>query len=100
MNKNEIIKILKSELNFIEKNYFVEKIGLFGSYSNDTFNSKSDIDLFVTLKKPIGFKFFDLADFLEEKLHNKVDLITKDGLESIRNEKIKKSIESGLIYVN
>ena len=49
-------------------------IGIFGSYARDEQISTSDVDILVELERPIGFKFFELWDKLEEIL--KVDILT------------------------
>lgn len=41
----------------------------------------SDIDLVVSLSKPVGFAFMELADHLEQKIGRKIDLITTGELE-------------------
>lgn len=68
MNKNKIVIkkliLLKSDL---QQKYFVEKLGIFGSFARDEATSNSDIDLLVQFSKPIGFKFCELKLFLEKK---------------------------------
>lgn len=84
---------LKPEL--IEK-YSISAIGLFGSIVRDDFSpSKSDIDIIVDFSKPIGIEFVDLADYLEEKIKRKVDLVSKNGIRS----KYYQAIESDIVYV-
>jgi hypothetical protein len=48
----------------------VKEIGLFGSFSRNTQNEESDIDLLVEFEKPIGWKFFSLEIYLQ-KIFNK-----------------------------
>jgi uncharacterized protein len=50
---NELKPLLKQE-------YSVRKIGLFGSFADNTQTDESDIDILVELEKPIGWKFFSL----------------------------------------
>jgi uncharacterized protein len=73
----QIILHLKPELS---ERFFVSKIGLFGSVTRSDFTSDSDVDLVVDFSKPIGIEFVDLADFLEEKLQRKVDLLSFKGI--------------------
>jgi len=90
--KNLLVK-LKPEL--IEK-YSISSIGLFGSIVREDFSpSKSDIDIIVDFSKPIGIQFIDLADYLEEKINRKVDLVSKNGIKP----RYYQAIESDIVYV-
>jgi hypothetical protein len=68
---------LKPEL---EKRFHVKSIGIFGSATRSDFTPESDVDIIVDFNQPIGIKFIDLAEFLENKLAVKVDLVTKNGI--------------------
>ncbi len=61
--------ILKKNKSYLQKKYFIDEIGIFGSYSRGEQNRKSDIDLLVSYRKPIGLEFIDLSDELEELLN-------------------------------
>lgn len=91
----EIIPILRNLKPELSDKFFVDKIGLFGSVTRDDFTAKSDIDIIVNFKKPVGIEFIDLADFLEKKLNRKVDLFSLKGLKPNYFEVIKNKI----IYV-
>jgi predicted nucleotidyltransferase len=60
----------------------VKKAYLFGSYSRNEADKKSDIDILVELdySQHIGMKFFTYQQDLANLLHQKVDIITSDGL--------------------
>jgi predicted nucleotidyltransferase len=61
----------------------VKRAYLFGSYARNTqVKGSSDIDILLELdySKPIGMKFFTFQRELQELLHNKVDVVTSDGL--------------------
>ena len=60
--------------------YGVSSIGLFGSVVRDDFTHFSDIDIIVDFDKPIGIEFVHLADYLEEKLNKRVDLVSRNGI--------------------
>lgn len=64
------------------KNFGVSRLGLFGSYSREQQTPESDIDLLIEFEPDKkNFKnFMHLAFFLEEVLHNKVELVTKESL--------------------
>jgi predicted nucleotidyltransferase len=72
-------KILKVKP-FLQKEFLVEQIGYFGSFARGDYSEDSDIDIIVACKRGIGWKFFDLKDFLESVLGKKVDLVTENSL--------------------
>ena len=45
--------------------YAIRRIGLFGSIVSNTHTNDSDIDLFIEFERPIGFKFIELVEYLE-----------------------------------
>jgi len=49
---------------------------LFGSYAKGHPNESSDVDLVIEFERPIGFRFFELLDYLEALLGQKVDVLT------------------------
>jgi len=87
-----IINIYRKEL---EEKFKVKSIAIFGSYARGEQTPQSDIDIIVEFKEPVGMLFIHLADFLEEILGIKVDLLTP---EAIKKNRIK-YINEELIYV-
>jgi predicted nucleotidyltransferase len=74
--------IIHQEMPTLRQRFGVEQLALFGSFARDEASENSDIDLVVSLAKPLGFAFVQLADYLEEKLGRKVDLITTTTVSS------------------
>ena len=64
----------------LNKEFHVEKIGYFGSYSRNQQKKGSDIDILVYFRKPLGWEFFDLQELLEKELMLKVDLVSEKAL--------------------
>ena len=95
ITKNDILFKLKELKPILYKDYAVKKIGLFGSFSDDTFTDNSDIDILIELEKPIGWKFFSLEIYLETVFNRKIDLVTKNALK----EQIKDIILKQVKYV-
>ncbi|DAB35175.1 MAG TPA: hypothetical protein CFH82_01655 [Sulfurospirillum sp. UBA12182] len=77
MKKEEILKTLKEHKSYIQKNYEVEKIGLFGSYAKDMQTDKSDIDIYVEFKHKTFRNIAGLWVYLENLYHKKIDLVHK-----------------------
>lgn len=98
-----IVHIIRKEMPYLSKQFGVQQISLFGSFARDEAKDTSDIDLLVSLSKPLGLSFFSLADYLESKLGRKVDLITEATLErgfsDPRRAHIAKAIQESLIHV-
>ena len=80
-NIQRLKKILLKEKSFIQKEYNIAKIGIFGSYIRGEESEKSDIDILVEFRESIGFfKFLELEEYLGKKLELKVDLVSKKAL--------------------
>ena len=79
----------------LEEKFKVKNIAVFGSYVRGQQNENSDVDILVEFKEPVGFLFIHLADFLEEALGVKVDLLTPDAIKPNRREYIMEN----LVYV-
>ena len=88
----QTLKELKPEL---VKNFHVSSIGIFGSVVRNDFSENSDVDIIVDFSQPIGIEFIDLADLLEEKFHEQVDLVSKKGIKP----QYFSSIENEIVYV-
>ena len=95
ITRNYILLKLKELKPTLRKEFAVSKIGLFGSFSDETFSGESDIDLLVELERPIGWKFFSLELYLEKVFNRRVDLVTKSALK----EPIKNTILNQVNYV-
>lgn len=77
----------------------VKRIGIFGSFANNTQTKKSDIDFIVEFNK--GSKTFDnymdLKIILEDKFKRRVDLVLKDSLkETIKSKVLKDTMYARL----
>ena len=88
----EIKEIINQHKRELEEKYKVKSIAIFGSYVRGEQNEESDIDFIVEFKEPVGFTFIHLADFLEEILGNKVDLLTPDSIKPNRRKYIMKEL--------
>ncbi|MEK9149737.1 MAG: nucleotidyltransferase family protein [Candidatus Desantisbacteria bacterium] len=94
--REEVLKMLKSELPCLKEKYGIEKIGIFGSYSREEQDIKSDIDLLVQLERPIGlFKFIAVEEHLKERLGIKVEMVTEDAIKPL----IKLDVMKEVVYV-
>ena len=83
LTKNKVIHILKEEQPYLQKEFGVKKVAIFGSFAKGRGHQKSDVDIFIEFTKSPGMKFFDLMDYLDKKLGRKTDVLTQEGLSSI-----------------
>lgn len=95
LTSEEIEQKIKKIKPILENEFLVDQIGYFGSFARGDYREDSDVDILVACKRGIGWKFFDLKDYLESVLGRKVDLVTEN---SLRN-KWKESILSQVKYL-
>lgn len=88
----DIIRILTKLKPELEQRFGVIKIGFFGSFARNEPDEKSDVDILVVLKQPLGWEFFDLLELLERHLQKPVDLTTEAGLKKQLKEHILKEV--------
>ena len=94
MGKQEIIKIIQNSKPEMESHYGVQRLGLFGSYVREKQRKNSDIDILVTFNRDIDlFEFLDLREYLEGKLHGKVDLVMESALKPAIGKHILSEVE-------
>jgi predicted nucleotidyltransferase len=90
MSSKEIQNIIVDLL----KNYNPVRVSLFGSFARDENTSQSDIDILVKFDQTYSLlQIIAIENELSEKIGIKVDLITEG---SLKNERIKKSIQNDL----
>ena len=92
ITRNEIISKLVELKPILYKEYSVREIGLFGSFSDNSFTEDSDIDILVEFEKPIGWKFFSLELYLEKIFGRKIDLVTKNALKDQMKDMILRQV--------
>ena len=66
---------------------------LFGSFARGEATEKSDIDLLVRFSKPIGWKFYGIAEDLQDVLGKKVDLATEGMLNKYIRESVLRDLK-------
>jgi uncharacterized protein len=97
MTKQEILSTLSEQKPYLEKEFEVSKIGLFGSYAKDQTNGpESDIDFYVEFKRKTFDNLAGLWVYLEELYHKKIDIIHKH---KNNNPIIISNIQKEVIFV-
>lgn len=94
MGKQEIIDIIRQARPELEARFAVERLGLFGSYLRGEERRGSDIDILVAFRREIDlFEFLDLKEFLQDRLHHKVDLVMETALKPTIGKRIRSEVE-------
>jgi hypothetical protein len=94
-NPQEIINKLKELKPALFEKYNLSALGLFGSVVRDDFSPNSDVDIIIDYHNKMGIEFIDLANYLEDQLEIKVDLVSRRGIKP----KYYKEIEKDILYV-
>ena len=79
-----------------QKGIAMKTLGLFGSVARGEQNEKSDIDVFIKLRKTSYYTLMDIKDDLEQVFRQKVDLIT---LHETMRALFRRKIEQDAIYL-
>lgn len=95
MTKDDILNELSKNKSYIQQNFEVDKIGLFGSYAKDKQTEDSDIDIYVEFKHKTFDNLAGLWNYLEELYHKKIDLFHKH---KNNNKIIIANIQKDVIY--
>lgn len=88
---HETITVLKAAMPELRERYGVKNLAIFGSVARNEAGPDSDVDLLVEFEpgRPGGyFKFFDLQQELEVRLHQRVDLVIPDALKQPFKDRI------------
>ena len=95
MIKSTIISILKQNLPELQREYKINFLKLFGSYSKNQQNPDSDVDILVDFNEVINLiQFIKLKNALSEMLNMNVDLVMENALKKRIKNKILKEAES------
>ena len=90
---NQIMETLKEHKRELEEKFKVKEIGIFGSYVKGEERKRSDVDILVEFKEPVGlFEFMELEEYLSKLIGLKVDLVSKKALKPIIGEYILKEV--------
>ncbi|CAN5470312.1 nucleotidyltransferase family protein [soil metagenome] len=66
---------------------------VFGSFARGEADEDSDIDLLVRFSEPIGWKFYGIAEDLQDVLGKKVDLATENMLNKYIRESVLRDLK-------
>lgn len=96
MYKEQILHTLSNSKELLKQQYHIVKIGLFGSYSQNTQHVGSDIDLVIELAdgKRLGLKeVYELEQYLKKTLHTeRIDIVHQKYMNPIIESEMVKSV--------
>lgn len=98
LTDKQILKTLREYQDILRK-YGVKRIGLFGSYVRGKQKKDSDIDFLVEFEKPNFDNFMEMCFFLENLFGKKVEVLTPDGVKTIRIKEVAEEIKRSVVYV-
>lgn len=93
---SEIVEMLRCYKEQYAEKYGIETLGLFGSVARGEQDEKSDIDVFIRLRKTSYYTLMDIKEDLENLFNKKIDLIT---LHETMRSLFKRNIEQDAIYI-
>jgi len=99
VNREQILQTLCADLPFLRREFGVRRLGLFGSCARGTQTGTSDVDIVAEFERPIGLRFVEFSQHIEQVLGRRADILTPAGVSGIRNRRIAQEIEGSLIYV-
>ncbi|RYA23318.1 hypothetical protein CRU96_08620 [Malaciobacter halophilus] len=96
MTKEYIINYLKEHKNEFSQKFGITKLGLFGSYANNSATSSSDIDILIELENNLSDiyeKKLDFKNTLENHFNLSVDIAREKYLRPLVKKEILKEVE-------
>ena len=91
MSSKEILRNLERFQPEVKDRFHAELKGIFGSCARGESTQTSDIDVLVQFGEGASlFDYIALSNFLEDRLHNKVDLVPIDTIRAELKEQILK----------
>lgn len=95
--KEEVMQVLRSEMPLLQERYGITRMALFGSFAQGTPRDDSEVDIVVETSRPLGLKFFELSDYLAQRLGRMIDLLTFRMLRIARKKPEK--LLRNLVYI-
>ena len=89
----EVIKKLREVEEEVKIKFKAEIVGVFGSYAREEQTEESDVDVIVRFHEGATLlDFTGLADYLEQKLGVKVDLVSERAIRPELRDRILKEV--------
>jgi predicted nucleotidyltransferase len=92
-NRAEVLELLLKQKSLLEQQYYVKRLGVFGSFARDEANENSDLDLLVEFDAPIPVYIENkvaLGEYLENLFQRHVDMANPNSLNAFYKDRIIK----------
>ncbi len=96
MTRSEILDFLKEYKEKNREKYYIEQLGIFGSFAREEATPQSDIDIVVKMSKSDMYALVGIKQDIEEYFKSKVDIVQ---LRERMNALLKSRIYKEAIYV-
>ncbi len=77
----------------LARKYGVNKLGFFYDYTSQNTLKRVEVNIIVELQKPLGWKFFEMKEFLEKKLFRRIDIVTPNGIKVLYKPEIISTVK-------
>ena len=94
--RKQIMDFLVKNKDSFQRDFCVDRIGLFGSYARDEATDESDIDVVVELKEPDMFYLIGIKQALEENFGRRVDVVR---MRKHMNPTLRRRIEKDAVFL-
>ena len=93
-NKQQAFERIQSHQSAL-KQFGAARLGIFGSFVRNEQETDSDVDIVVEFEpgKKKLHNFLDMADYLEELMARKVDLLTWEGMAEFVRKHVANEVE-------
>lgn len=95
-SRKEILDFLIKNMESLERDFSVKKIGIFGSYARNEATDESDLDVVVELEKADMFYLIGIKQTLEEYFGCRVDVVR---MRKTMNPTLRRRIEKDAVFV-
>ncbi len=80
LNRQDVLSYLRDNKEYLQKHFYLSKVGIFGSFARDEQKPDSDIDLLIE-RAPNAKNIFDsdweLQELLKKQFNREVDICTE-----------------------
>lgn len=80
MDKKELLRNIRRLKPELESKFGVRRIGFFEDFIDRTHTENCEVNILVEFEKPLGWKFFELKEWLQYKLKMRIDICTPRSL--------------------
>lgn len=96
MVKDDIVRFIRENRDYLKQQFHIKKIGIFGSFVRGEQRESSDIDLIIEFQENTSDIYEikeKLREFFAEHFHTNVDIAREKYLKSFAKEFIAREIE-------